>query len=200
MLQNELSNLWRDANINHNYQRIIARRKKLHRVTKELYSIFGPCVKKNDHIFEIGCGSGRNLSYILNRHSKVKVSGSDLVKESCFSNMDEYLQRKITFYESDTCKFVNSNVIECDICLIIDHLMHLSIECAQSVLMSVMNTWKPRMIVLRNSTTTRDSFPCIFVHDIEILKEKYNFIFDGRSARDKNYRIILAERYEHMQK
>lgn len=188
---------WKNANKKNDYQRRIAKRKKLKNNSQELAKIFSDLslLKSETHLFELGCGSGRNLHYLLMLNSEIHISGNDLDKEQCFKYMKDIVKNNINFIELDTLALVNNHLIHPDIVLSSDHLMHIPSDVIESIANSINNNWKSKFIVLRESTVSREKIPKVFVHDyVALFGNFYDIIFDQISKTGSIYRILVMQR------
>lgn len=124
----------------------------LHENSIELVKIldnFG-VITNNMHIFEIGSGGGRNLKYINDFNSTIKLSANDLHKNASFEEMDEKIKEKINFYEIDTLSLVNTSIPEkIDLLIASDHLMHIETEDVKVIMNVITEKWQPTYILLR---------------------------------------------------
>lgn len=187
---------WKNANKN-GYQKAIGSRSRLHNNSLELMEF----IKQHrvfdnvDSVFEIGCGAGRNLFYLNQIKPEITISGNDLIKEECFKYMDPSVKEKIDFHEIDTRSLFLSKVINCDLLLSSDHLMHLEPEHADVILDAMCYFWKPTKIVIRERLLPReDKPPFIFVHNYQKLEDKYTVEASQKSAHDSSYEIRFLRR------
>lgn len=191
-------NYWKEHNKG-GYQRIIGNRDLLHENSKELVEICKNfnVLKDGTNVFEIGCGCGRNLYYIWKSNPDIKISGNDLIREECFRYMEEDIKEIIDFRENDTLSIVNGLDISSDILLSSDHLMHLEPSVSKKVLKLIVNKWKPKYILLRESIVDRlKKGSKKFKVDYSIVKEKYKILYENPSRGDDSYMIVLGERVD----
>jgi len=192
----QLIQKWIDANKETNYQRIISRRKRLHRVSKSFVKI----IKQNNvnlskkHVFEIGCGSGRNLYYIKKNWKNCKISGNDLVKGSCFKYARKSIRGTIDFYEKSTQDMVKEKISNVDIVIASDHLMHLDKPDVQEILNALSNNWKPKFILVKDTTVEQNKFPNKYIHDFSSLDQNYKKIYYKKIAVNIKSFISLYKR------
>ena len=96
----------------------------------------------------------------------------------------------------DSEKMFTENLIEnIDMILVSDHLMHLQYDKADSIIKSILNSWKPKYILMRELRKEFETplHPRLF-HDYEQLKTKYNLVFEKNSDQDDAYFIWLLKR------
>ena len=202
---NQLIRVWTKKNLQDQYQYKMANRNILHENSKELISFIqkSGIISFVSTIHEIGCGSGRNLSYILKIfQNKLSLSGNDLSQESCFGYMDDELKKIIIFFEQDTLKFLQKRVRNeehVDLLLSSDHMMHLGRDIIGDVYKLVAQYAK-KYILLREpygeSLRITDGFIWAadkFDNKFEGLKLIDSKISDS-SSKKKEFKIMLFER------
>jgi len=188
-----LVDYWKKANKKDDYQNFISGRDFLHENSKEIVEILSKNCKlqSNPIILEIGCGCGRNLKYIFDLFKDSTVHGNDLVKDECFKYMDKNLSDNIVFYEEDTLSFINSKCFHVDLFISSDHLMHIDPESAKEIISMIHCKWKPKYILTRETTRSRESGFKKWVHDFSVLEKKYEKVFESISKSNKSYPIVL---------
>lgn len=187
--------LWKKANAN-GYQGKIASSKKLRHQSKEMIAALKELglPLPGSFIFEIGCGSGRNLIYVRKSVPTAKIAGNDLVRKDCFSNMHPLVSEVIDFREMDTLSLFRTEVFHPDLLISSDHLMHISPDAAQEILQRMADSWKPQFIAFRERTVERKVEPAIFVHDYSVIEKHYVNILERKSQYDYTYSIRIFER------
>lgn len=178
------------------YQKYVGMKGKqiLHKNSKELCLILNTLVNLNNkHIFEIGSAGCRNLYYIWKENNNIKISASDLFKESSLEYTHPDIKNIVNFYEGDSEDIVKeidfSNV---DIILFSDHLMHLEYEKANNILKEISNNIKPEYILIREIKKEFEdvNHPRLY-HNYDQLDINYDIIYDGESEQNNNYFIKL---------
>ena len=112
-------------------------------------------------------------------NSTVKISGNDLIKEECFKYMEADIKSVIFFQEIDTFRLVNENKLSPDLFISSDHLMHLEPKTSKKVLSIVINEWKPKYILLRESIVDRlNKGVKKFKIDYDIIKKNNNILYE----------------------
>ena len=183
---------WYDRNYN-GYQKAIAERAALHKNSRNLIAFMQDygVLSSGMSIFEIGCGTGRNLMYVLEAQPDASVAGNDLVKEACFRRMDKHLASVIDFYELDTVSLFRDFVIDVDLLISSDHMMHLDPDSAKKVMVALCESWRPKRIVLRECTKDRftKDRAARHAHSYSRLKKAYKITARRRSTRHKSYML-----------
>ncbi len=188
----ELIKKWEKWNCE-KYQRKISRRKLLHNNSVELIKVLEGLniIKDGISVFELGCGCGRNLSYIYNANNSIDIMGNDLVKEECFRYMDNIVKDNIIFFEKDTETLLNDECFNVDLLITSDHFMHVHPDSMDSIIDNILNKWKPKIILLREPIRlVVKTFPK-FMHDYSKLDEKYKMIYNKISDSHKDYKISV---------
>lgn len=127
-------------------------RKILHDNSKELVRVLNEhnLIQSGYHYFEIGAGGGRNLWYLFQENSNVKLSCNDLWKEASLSNMHPDIKGITNFYEGDTEEvLLEYSGEDIDVLLSSDHLMHLLREKGANILNTIVDRIRPTYVVLR---------------------------------------------------
>ena len=186
---------WKKFNIE-GYQKNISKRKLLHKNSKELVEICNDfnILADGCDIFEIGCGCGRNLYYMWLENNNIKISGNDLIKSECFKYMNDDIKSIIDLKEIDTLRLVEESNISPHLFMSSDHLMHLEPKSSKKVLEKVVKKWGPKYILLRESIVNRlNKGVKKFKIDYEVIKTKYNILYENNSKNDPSYIILLGE-------
>ncbi len=192
---------WLKENREGNYQKKIARRKDLHAnsiwmvAILERYSL----LRGNLQVFELGCGSGRNLSYLVKENPSIRVTGSDLNEGACFQRMSNILKEYITFIQSESLELMQGEVFPVDLFICSDHLMHLEDEKGSEILHLLRDKWKPDFIFLRESLSpgkqASDRFlHWYFVHDYDMLNSEYEILVEMREEHGDDNQITFLTR------
>jgi len=171
---------------------------RLHKNSIELTTILtkNNILSKVNSVFEIGAGPCRNLHYINEAEPKIEFYCNDLFKDESLKHMSKQMREKINFFEMDSEKMFTENLIEnIDMILVSDHLMHLQYDKADSIIKSILNSWKPKYILIRELRKEFETplHPRLF-HNYEQLKTKYNLVFEKNSDQDDAYFIWLLKR------
>lgn len=194
IINSKYRNYWLKHN-NRGYQKTIANKDMLHQNSKELVEILrGVPVTAGMKIFEIGCGCGRNLEYIRKAFQGVHLAGNDLIREQCFKHMEPGLRDVIDFHEGDTARMVDKPM-EMDLLISSDHMMHLDPVAARYVMRGIMENWKPKWILIRESTKPRKKpTPVVHAHDYSALHEAYDVRVDTHPKVSGDFVLRLLER------
>ena len=186
-------NDWIGYNKNKNYQRSISSKPKLHNNSIELVNT----IKKHnflndgDSVFEVGCGSGRNLDYLIKSFQNVVVMGNDLVRKECFKYMGGDLKDKIKFFEIDTLSLFKQEDIKVKLMIVSDHFMHLDNNTYHEVSKFICEKWKPMYLLIRDGRDDRTSEPPKYAHNFYVFKSHYELIEEYESATVGGYDIYL---------
>lgn len=175
-----------------NYQNRVGykARKLLHDNSKELVSVLSEhsLIQNGYHFFEIGAGGGRNLWYIFQENSNIKLSCNDLWKQASLNNMHPDIRKITTFYEGDTEEVLSTYSGEdIDVLVSSDHLMHLLKEKGTNILNTIVAKIKPSYIVLREvkeEEQTPEEKATHFVknyQDYSILDSTYDLVHEQTS-------------------
>ncbi len=177
------------------YQKHIANSEVLKKNSVEMVKVLTDNNVLSDgiRIFEIGCGSGRNLSYIIMEDYDIEYFGNDLIKEECFKYMDLKLKEKINFIERETLELFK-DTYKVDLLISSAHLMHLPPSSAVEVLNEINNSWKPKYILLIETTVAMDGRKRKWVHDYSVLNNNYRCIHRHISEQNEHYPVILLEK------
>ena len=186
---------WKKHNIKKDYQKHIATSELLKAHSVELVDILinNKIIKDGMKIFEIGCGMGRNLSYIDKKGFDIEYFGNDLIKDECFKYMEKSLKDKINFIEKET-SLLFEDKYEVDLFISACHLMHLIPFSVPHILEKLMNEWKPKYILLLETTKPNTKGKRKWVHDYSVLDDKYDYICKVPSRESDNYIIRLLKR------
>lgn len=198
----ELTDVWRSRNIK-GYQHKIAGRGFLHENTKYLIEVATPALGLVESVHEIGCGMGRNLSYLMKAFKErgwpvPRVSGNDLVKKSCYEYMDGDLKSVLEFHEKDTLAFLKEQVEagrKVDMLISSDHMIHLSPKSIKEV-QSLIERFACKFIIYREATAatqeSRKTATHWFVHDYRF--DSFEIISTDRENKKdphKEYEVTL---------
>lgn len=193
-LKEELIDYWKDRNIK-NYQKKISSNDFLLRNSVELVNILKNLnlVNKDWTYLEIGCGSGRNLDFLLKENNEInKVYGNDLIKDECFKYMSDNVKEHINFSEKDSLSFLEENFLEVDLLIASDHLMHIDKDSVQEILRILSTEWKPKYICLRETLAERlTTKPFKYIHNFDILNNNYDVVYNQNSVEDSTYYIKI---------
>lgn len=150
---------------------------------------------KINSIFELGSGPARNLYYFNKKKPTLKISCSDLFKESSFKNMDPDIADKINFFEGDSEEIIKNLNDKIDLFLISDHLMHLQYKKADVIIKEIINRILPDFLLLRElkKEFENPNHPRLY-HNYDQINEKYNLIDEKSSDQDPSYFIKLFKR------
>ena len=177
-------------------------RKLLHDNSKELVKVLSEhsLVQDGYHFFEIGAGGGRNLWYLFQENSNVKLSCNDLWKEASLSNMHPDIRKVTTFYEGDTEEVLDTYSGEdIDVLLSSDHLMHLLREKGANILNTIVNRIRPSYVVLREVKEEKQTPEEKAKHfaknyqDYNILNSAYDLIHE-QTSHVKDFFIRIYKR------
>lgn len=123
---------WRSKSKN-GYQNHIQTSERLHENSIELVEFLeenvGEWLANFRSIHEVGCGSGRNLSYLFNRWPHLNLTGNDLDASAVFEASGEEGRKAFTLVEEDSLTFLRrcaSSGKGYSAIMVSDHLMHLS--------------------------------------------------------------------------
>ena len=171
--------------------------KMLHLNSKELVKFVdqNQIFDKIDSIFELGSGPARNLYYFNKKKPALKISSSDLFKESSFKNMDSDIAKKINFFEGDSEEIIKNLKDKIDLFLISDHLMHLQYKKADIIIKEIINRILPDFFLLRElkKEFENPNHPRLY-HNYDQINKKYNLIDEKSSDQDPAYFIKLFKR------
>lgn len=190
---------WKKLN-NRGYQNQIANTAKLHRNSEELTAVLKRFELLNDGatIFEIGCGSGRNLDWFLRENPKIVVKGNDLIQEKCEMHMAKIVKDCIEFLEIDTLSLFRDHKFDVDVLVSSDHLMHIHPDSISEILELIKTKWKPPWILMRESKIDRlnggKKSVAKYNHNYGALLENYSVVRAFNSKGDKNFSVNL---YRH---
>ncbi len=150
-----LLTLWRAKN-KMGYQKKIASKGFLHENSRTLTSFLGQhgLPEPGSTVFELGCGSGRNLHYLLGVED-LKLVGNDLCRSECLKHMEPQVKQRVRFIEQDTLSLLQGDPFQVDLLLASDHFMHLPPESLQTCLNLLVDRWSPSFICLRECLTAR---------------------------------------------
>jgi len=180
------------------YQKLIATQPFLHENSVELVQFLKDNGVLGDgvSVFEIGCGCGRNLKYLLDAQPTAKVAGNDLSKPLCFKHMDGRLKTAIDFNEIDTKSLFAAQLKHPDLLMSSDHMMHLDPKTAQFVLNAICSSWQPKFVVIRESKHDRfiEGKAIKHAHDYSTLDVAYEVAAEMTSAQDDSYNIRLYKK------
>lgn len=191
----EVLKKWLKQNNKKEYQKHIANAEPLKKNSEELVKILKDenILFDGMKIFEIGCGCGRNLDYLNKTEYDIDFFGNDLVQKECFRYMDEDLKKKITFFEKETLSLFD-DIFDVDLFISSDHLMHLVPQSVVSILEKIRDQWKPRYVLLRETTKAVSKGKRKWVHDYSIIEKEYDYIYREKSEGNKDYVIRLLKR------
>lgn len=170
-------------------------RELLHRNSKELVQI----LKDNDllteiiNVFELGSGPCRNLYYLWLENKKIKLNCSDLFKDASLENMHPDIRDLVNFIEGDSESVIcERNISNIDLFIISDHMMHLQKDKADIVINGIVNTWRPKHILLREVKKDFETLehPRIYQNYDKFLKS-YDLLKEYTSVNDSAYFIWL---------
>jgi len=172
---------------------------KLHTNSKELVEILksNNVIENNISVFEIGAGGCRNIKYILDENSTIKLGANDLFKESSFKNMDIDVKNIIDFYECDTLELLENYELNPDLLISSDHLMHVEHIKVEKILNLINEKWNPKWILLREIKKEFENIthPRLY-HNYDVLNSNYELISESDSKQDSAYFIKLYRRFE----
>lgn len=190
-------NDWLKIHAKRDYQEVIANKEQMHINSKETIQF----MKDNglfddvESVFEVGCGSGRNLDYMLKIKPSLEIGANDLIRKACFAHMADAVKSKIKFKEQETGEMFEQEVPDCDLLFAHDHIMHLDRETVSKMLDRISEDPKPKYILIREPKIERiDHKPIRLVHNFSKLTEKYDIASEMDCESDSAYYLRLYRR------
>jgi hypothetical protein len=188
------------ARFGKSYQKTVGKDAKglLQNNSIELVSILNKhnIISDDMSVFEMGAGPGRNLHYIWKENNSINLYANDLFEYQSMDNMHTDIKEIITFFEGDSEDIFNEcKVVNVDLLLVSDHLMHLQYDKADNIITKILSDWKPKYIMLREVLAQYETpnHPRLF-HKYDRFLTDYTLVHQSISINAKEYFIWLLKR------